>query len=90
MKLEGGQTVSLTGIRALAVECHALDLSAKELLCFPIQCDDTGLTRATYDEFLTSKMLALAIALRTKFYSKGDLPGCAGGVFWILCKRVFV
>jgi hypothetical protein len=68
MKLVGQHAVSLSGIRALAIECHALDLSAKELLLFSIHRDDNGLTRAAYDELLTNKMLSLAIALRTKFY----------------------
>lgn len=75
MKFEGRHTVSLTVIRALAVECHALDLSAKELLLFPVHSDANGLTRATYDELLTSKMLALAIALRTKFYQGVSYQG---------------
>lgn len=68
MKLTGQHSVSFDAIRALAIECHALDLSAKELLFFPVHCDDNGLTRATYNELFTSKLLALAIALRTKFY----------------------
>lgn len=68
MELRGQHAVSFQAVRALAIECHALDLSAYELLLFPVHNDSRGLTRATYDELLTSKMLALAIALRTKFY----------------------
>jgi hypothetical protein len=68
MELRGQHAVSFQAVRALAIECHALDLSAYELLLFPVHVDSRGLTRATYDELLTSKMLALAIALRTKFY----------------------
>ena len=52
MKLHGQHNVSLSGIRTLAIECHALDLSAKELLFFSIHRDDNGLTRAAYDELL--------------------------------------
>ena len=68
MEFRGQHAVSFQAVRTLVIECHALDLSAYELLLFPIHDDSRGLTRATYDELLTSKMLALAIALRTKFY----------------------
>lgn len=68
MELRGKHEVSFQAVRGLAIECHALDLSAYELLFFPVHVDSRGRTRATYDELLTSKMLALAIALRTKFY----------------------
>ena len=68
MELRGQHAVSFQAVRALAIECHALDLSAYDLLLFPVHNDSRGLTRTTYDELLTSKMLALAIALRTKFY----------------------
>lgn len=68
MELRGKHEVSFQAVRGLAIECHALDLSACELLLFPVHDDSRGRTRATYDELLTSKMLALAIALRTKFY----------------------
>jgi hypothetical protein len=68
MELRGKHEVSYQAVRALAIECHALDLSAYELLFFPVHSDSRGRTRATYDELLISKMLALAIALRTKFY----------------------
>lgn len=68
MDLKGQHTVSFQMVRSLAIECHALDLSAYELLLFPVHNDDRGKTKATYDELLTEKMLALAIALRTKFY----------------------
>jgi hypothetical protein len=68
MELHGRHSVSFDTIRALAIECHALDLSASELLFFSVHADDNGSTRQAYDELLTSKMLALAIALRTKFY----------------------
>jgi hypothetical protein len=68
MELRGKHEVSFQAVRTLAIECHALDLSAYELLLFPIHVDSRGLTKVTYDELLTSKMLALAIALRTKFY----------------------
>ena len=62
-------------VRTLAIECHALDLSAYELLLFPVHVDARGKTKATYDELLTSKILALAIALRTKFYQGTPYEG---------------
>jgi hypothetical protein len=75
MELRGKHAVSFQAVRALAIECHALDLSAYELLFFPVHNDSRGRTRATYDELLTSKMLALAIALRTKFYQGTPYEG---------------
>ncbi|MBE0547369.1 MAG: hypothetical protein IH627_06905 [Rubrivivax sp.] len=52
----------------MAIECHALDVAACEMLFNSVHRDRAGATQATYDELLTTKMLALAIALRTKFY----------------------
>ena len=75
MEFRGQHEVSFQAIRSLAIECHALDLSAYELLLFPVHNDSRGLTRATYDELLTSKLLALAIALRTKFYQGTPYKG---------------
>ena len=75
MQLEGKHQVSFQAVRSLAIECHALDLSASELLLFPVHNDSRGRTRATYDELLTAKMLALAIALRTKFYQGTSYQG---------------
>jgi hypothetical protein len=59
--------ISYETIRSLAIECHALDLSA-----FTLFVDGThGSSRSTkiaYEELLSSKLLMLAISLRTKFY----------------------
>jgi hypothetical protein len=44
-------------------------------LLFPVHNDSRGLTKSTYDELLTSKLLALAIALRTKFYQGTPYKG---------------
>lgn len=75
MDLFGTHRVSVDAIRRLAVECHALDVSAVRLLI------ETTLTtperaRTTYEELFSEKLLSLAVALRTKFYqgvpSKGS------------------
>jgi hypothetical protein len=75
MDLFGTHRISVDAICRLAVECHALDVSAVRLLI------DTTLntperTRNTYEELFSEKLLSLAIVLRTKFYqgvpSKGS------------------
>lgn len=75
MDLFGTHRISVDAIRRLAVECHALDVSAVRLLI------DTTLNtpervRNTYEELFSEKLLSLAVALRTKFYqgvpSKGS------------------
>lgn len=63
----GTHRVSFDAIRALAIECHALDLSAYTLLVDGTHQPSRS-TKITYEELLTSKLLLLAIALRTKFY----------------------
>lgn len=75
MEFRGQHTVSFQAVRALAIECHALDLCTFELLLIPVHNDSRGLTRATHDELLTSKMLSLAITLRTKFYQGTPYEG---------------
>lgn len=65
--LSDSHRVSYETIRSLAIECHSLDLSA-----FTLFVDGTHKpsrsTRIAYEELVTSKLLLLAIALRTKFY----------------------
>jgi len=75
MEFLGQHAVSFQAVRALSIECHALDQSAYELLLLPVHNDSRGLTKATYDELLTSKMLAMAISLRTKFYQGTPYEG---------------
>ena len=68
MELLGTHKVSFESVRALAVQCHALDIAAYHLLFDSTHEDKSGKTKATYEELFTSQLLALAIALRTKFY----------------------
>jgi hypothetical protein len=67
MDLFGIHKISFGAIRRLAVECHALDVSAVRLLIDTTVDDPSGL-RSTYEELFSEKLLSLAIALRTKFY----------------------
>lgn len=67
MDLFGTHKISLGAIRRLAVECHALDVSAVRLLIDTTVDDPAGL-RSTYEELFSEKLLSLAVALRTKFY----------------------
>lgn len=72
MKLHGTHKVSFDTVRSLAIFCHALDISAYHLLYDSTHTDKDGRTKATYEELLTTQLLALAIALRTKFYQGQD------------------
>ncbi|MDA8151344.1 MAG: hypothetical protein M0003_01300 [Acidithiobacillus sp.] len=68
MDVLGTHKVSWDFVRRLAVECHALDSSAFPLLSDSILDDKVGKNRSAYEELFTERLLALAIALRTKFY----------------------
>jgi len=68
MDVLGTHKVSWDTVRRLAVECHALDSAAFPLLSDSILNDKAGKNRVAYEELFTEKLLALAIALRTKFY----------------------
>lgn len=68
MKLLGTHKVSFETVRSLAIQCHALDLSAYHLLLDSTHADSDGKTKAAYEELFTNQLLALAIAIRTKFY----------------------
>lgn len=59
--------VSYESIRSLAIECHALDLSAFKLLVDGTH-KPSRITKITYEELVTSKLLMLAISLRMKLY----------------------
>jgi hypothetical protein len=64
----GTHKVSWDAVRRLAIECHALDSAAFPLLSDSILDDKVDKTRAAYEELFTERLLAFAIALRTKFY----------------------
>ena len=59
--------VSYDAIRALAIEYHALELSASTLF-FEGTHKPSRSTKIAYEELVTTKLLMLAISLRTKFY----------------------
>lgn len=72
MDVLGAHRVSWEAVRRLAIECHALDSTAYPLLADSILNDKGGRNRVAYEELFTEKLLALAIALRTKFYQGID------------------
>jgi len=72
MKFQGSHVSSFQAIRALAIQCHALDLSGGELLFASTHADRDERTRSIYQEQFTSLLLRLAIAIRTKFYQGYD------------------
>lgn len=68
MELFGKYKMSFDRIRSLAIQCHALDLSAYHLLLNSTHRDIQGRSKVLYTELLTEQLLTLAIAIRTKFY----------------------
>ncbi|HEY1102703.1 MAG TPA: hypothetical protein VGE70_04690 [Burkholderiaceae bacterium] len=90
MDLFGTHQISLDAIRRLAVECHALDVSAVQLL-IDTTINKPELARRTYEELFSEKLLSLAVALRTKFYqgapSKGSEPFVGHSAFLLVSAR---
>lgn len=72
MQLHGTHKVNFDSIRSLAIICHALDLSAYHMFVDGTHFDRVGKTQIAYEELCTSQLIALAIALRTKFYQGTD------------------
>lgn len=72
MNVLGTYRVSWEAVRRLAIECHALDSTAHRLLIDTTLDDTVGKNRVAYEELVTEKLLALAIALRMKFYQGAD------------------
>ena len=72
MNVLGTYRVSWEAVRRLAIECHALDSTAHRLLIDTTLDDTVGKNRIAYEELVTEKLLALAIALRMKFYQGED------------------
>ncbi len=68
MELLGTHKVTFDEIRSLAIQCHALDISAYHLFVDSTHKDNSGITKSTYHDLFTRQLLGLAIALRTKFY----------------------
>lgn len=74
MDLFGAHQISLDAIRRLAVECHALDVSAVRLL-IDTTVNKPELARRTYEELFSEKLLSLAVALRTRLYQGAPSKG---------------
>jgi len=72
MQLLGSYITSFESLRALAIQCDALDLGAYELLFTSTHIGKGERTKSAYEEQFTSHLLALAISLRTKFYQAYD------------------
>lgn len=72
MQVLGTHKVSWDSVRRLAIECHALDAAAFPLLNDSVLNDKAGKIKTIYEELLTERLLALAIALRTRFYQGVD------------------
>ncbi|HYB49521.1 MAG TPA: hypothetical protein VED47_00290 [Burkholderiaceae bacterium] len=72
MRLQTNHVSSFEAVRALAIPCHALDLSGGELLFAGTHADRDEKTKNAYLEQFTSLLLRVAIALRTKFYQGYD------------------
>lgn len=72
MELLGTHKVTFDHIRSLAIQCHALDITAYHLFMDSTHEDKSKKTMSTYQDLMTEKLLGLAIALRTKFYQGLD------------------
>lgn len=72
MELLGKLRVSFDEIRALAIQCHALDITAYHLFVDSTHDDKSGKTKFAYQDLMSRQFLGLAIALRTKFYQGLD------------------
>jgi hypothetical protein len=72
MRLLTSHNSSFEAVRALAIQCHALDLSGSELLFASTHADRDEKTKAVFQEQFTSLLLRLAIAIRTKFHQGFD------------------
>ena len=59
--------VSFETIRALAIECHALDVSGGTLFVTGTHSPSRS-TGIAYEELVSAKLLMLAVSIRTKFY----------------------
>jgi hypothetical protein len=90
MNLFGTHKISVDAIRRLAVECHALDVSAVRLL-IDTTLDAPERICNTYEELFSEKLLSLAIALRTKFYqgvpSKGSERFVQHSAFLLMTEK---
>ena len=75
MELLGTHKVTFEEIRSLAIQCHALDISAYHLFVDSTHEDNSEKTKSAYHDLMTRKLLGLAIALRTKFYQGLDHEG---------------
>ncbi|MGC8495343.1 MAG: hypothetical protein ACP5SH_26820 [Syntrophobacteraceae bacterium] len=80
MELFGKYNMSVNRIRSLAIQCHALDLSAYHLLVDSTHHDTDATSKVLYTELLTEQLLTLAIAIRTKFYQGTPHDDTAGYV----------
>lgn len=78
MDLFGNYRISFDAIRRLAIECHALDTAAVQLL-IDTTIDNPDVVRVPYEELFSEKLLSLAVALRTKFYQ--GVPHSMTGYF---------
>jgi hypothetical protein len=67
MDLFGKHQISFESIRRLAIECHALDAGAIELLV-DTTVNAPGKIQTVYEELFSEKLLSLAVGIRTKFY----------------------
>lgn len=68
MKILGKHKVSTDFIRSLTIDCYALDLSAHHLLVGGIHSDGSPRTKEIYEEKISTSLLSLAVAVRTRLY----------------------
>jgi hypothetical protein len=62
--VNGRYEIGLDHIRALAIECHALDVQFDVLFNGPTICGTTETTRRVHNRLLSTTLLSLAISVR--------------------------
>jgi hypothetical protein len=72
IQLLGEHKVSYDFVRSLAIDCHALDITAYTLFISGIHQDGSNRTKEIYDEKLSTSLLHLAVAVRTLLYQGAD------------------
>lgn len=72
INLLGKHKVSYDFVRSLAIDCHALDITAYTLFVDGIHAGNSSRTQEIYDEKLSTSLLHLAVAVRTLLYQGAE------------------
>ena len=65
--MDGTYDIGIAHIRALAIQCHALDVQFDRLFNSPTICDKSESIHQVYNRLLSTTLLNLAISIRVSF-----------------------